>query len=283
MANIEQRTPEWEEMRRKKIGASDAPVLMNGIHFKKTPYKLWEEKIFGGHTISSPAIQRGNDLEPLALQEFCKQTGLFMAPDVVIHPKLDWMMASLDGIDLTGKAIVEIKCPGAIDHAIAKDGEIPEKYKAQLQHQLEVCQIEKGFYFSFDGKEGIIIEVYKDGEYIQKLLTVEEEFMNKVRSFTPPELTEWDHETREEVDFLHLTQAWEENETVFKAAECRRKELQELIKAKAGGQSIRCGNVQATKFYRQGTVNYKAIPELKDVDLNKYRKPPQECWRISTI
>ena len=40
--NIEltQNTPEWLEFRRKKIGASDAPIILE-VSTWKTPYQLW--------------------------------------------------------------------------------------------------------------------------------------------------------------------------------------------------------------------------------------------------
>ncbi len=46
-----------------------------------------------------------------------------MFPKVVLHPAHDWMMASLDGIDLDGNSIVEIKCPGQTDLEIGQTRE----------------------------------------------------------------------------------------------------------------------------------------------------------------
>ena len=101
--NIEliQNTHEWLEFRRKKIGASDAPVILE-VSPWKTPYQLWIEKTSGTPSITTHHQKRGLELEELARQTFEKKTGTIMFPKVVLHPSFDWMMASLDGIDIDG-------------------------------------------------------------------------------------------------------------------------------------------------------------------------------------
>jgi len=39
--------------------------------------------------------------------------------------------------------------------------------------------------------------------------------------------------------------------------------------------------VFVTKVQRKGTIDYSSIPELKGVDLEKYRKCSSEYWKIS--
>src|SRR5271170_1345030 len=126
MSLMIQNTPEWLEMRRNKIGASDAPIIMQ-VSPWKTPYQLWEEKLgIAKQKQISYEMQRGTNLEEIARQEFEKMTGLIIFPQVVQHPNFEWMIASLDGIDLAHENIVEIKCPGINDHQYALDGKIPE-------------------------------------------------------------------------------------------------------------------------------------------------------------
>ncbi len=52
-----QNTPEWHAFRRKRIGASDAPVIM-GISPWKTPYQLWIEKTSGIESSAAPQQKR---------------------------------------------------------------------------------------------------------------------------------------------------------------------------------------------------------------------------------
>src|SRR5271170_7079883 len=140
-----QNTPEWEEMRKTKVGASDAPVIMEVSPYK-TPYQLWQEKLSLATSKQNYAMQRGHEMEPMARAAFEELTGLMVTPMVKFHPLHAWMMASLDGVDVSGQNIAEIKCAGKEDHEIALSGQIPEKYFPQLQHQLEVCQLEMAYY-----------------------------------------------------------------------------------------------------------------------------------------
>lgn len=36
-------------------------------------------------------------------------------------------------------------------------------------------------------------------------------------------------------------------------------------------------------YLRLGNIEYKEIPELKAVNLEKYRKPPVICWRLKNL
>jgi len=36
-------------------------------------------------------------------------------------------------------------------------------------------------------------------------------------------------------------------------------------------------------YLRLGSVEYASIPELKAVNLEKYRKPPVICWRLKNL
>ena len=152
-----QNTPEWEEMRKNKIGGSDAPVIMEVSPYK-TPYELWEEKLdLRPSATPTYNMARGHILEDPARLEAEKMAGFLFFPQVKFHPTIPWMMASCDGIDPEEKHLVEIKSPGKEDHEIALSGQIPDKYFPQLQHQLEVCQLEMGYYFSFYEMKGVLV------------------------------------------------------------------------------------------------------------------------------
>lgn len=176
LVEILQNTTKWRSFKQTKIGASDAPVIMGDSPWK-TPRDLFEEKLgLRAPSITTSYMQRGIDLEPKARECFEKMTGIYVMPKTMVSDEIEWMMASLDGIDFEGENIVEIKCPGKKDHSTALKGEIPKKYKAQLQHQMKVCELEKMFYFSFDGEEGIVLEVERDDEYLEILIENERKF-----------------------------------------------------------------------------------------------------------
>lgn len=182
-----QGTLEWLELRRTKITATDAAVIMGESKWK-TKTQLYQEKINGvNREAPNQRMQRGLDLEPVARDLFTIKTGVRVYPKVVVK---DWAMASLDGIDYGQKILVEIKCPGYADHAIAVTGKIPNHYYPQLQHQMYVCDLEKMYYFSFDGIDGIIVEVMRDNKYIEKLISEEFKFYTCIRDRIPPEPSE---------------------------------------------------------------------------------------------
>lgn len=181
-----QGSQEWLEFRKDKIGASDAPVIM-GISPWKKPLKLWEEKVgLKDDKISSYVMRRGLEMEPLAREYFNSMLDLDMQPYVTINFNYPWMMASLDGYDAKNNLALEIKCPGKVDHDLALQGKIPEKYYAQLQHQMCVMDLNEIYYVSFDGLSGPILQVKRDQNYIDLLLEKEINFVNCIESFTPP-------------------------------------------------------------------------------------------------
>jgi putative phage-type endonuclease len=181
-----QGTQEWLTFRKSKITATDATVIM-GVSKYKDIKQLYIEK-----TTDIPwqkptkHMQRGNDLEPLARELFSIKTGILVEPVVIISKKHPWMMASLDGLS-TDNIIVEIKCPGNIDHNIALNGKVPKHYYPQIQHQMSVCDAEIAYYFSFDGIDGVDILVKRDDEYIEQMILEEKKFYKSINDRIMPE------------------------------------------------------------------------------------------------
>jgi|SRR6185437_463481 len=186
IVKIKQRTKSWLEFRRSHVCASDASIII-GSNPYKTIEKLYDEKIKCYEQPMTSYMQRGIDLEPIALREFEKETGLIMFPSVGVHDEFDWMAASFDGMTIEGDAIVEIKCPGKKDHAIAMQGEIPKHYFPQLQHQIHVSGLDFTYYYSFDGDKGIIIQVNRDQGFIDNLVAKEFEFWQSLATLNSPQ------------------------------------------------------------------------------------------------
>jgi len=164
-----------------------------GVSPWKSIEELYHEKILGLEMPSNPKMERGIELEEPARQLYTEMTGIQVKDKVVFHPFYNWMMASLDGMSVDNKRIMEIKVAGKVDHALAKKGKIPEKYYPQLQHQMEVCRelfgIDEMDYFSFNGKEGVIVNVKRDHVYIQGMIEKELEFWNCLKRGIAPKET----------------------------------------------------------------------------------------------
>lgn len=176
---LDQGSHEWISLRKSKITATDAPIIIGASKWKTRSQLLYEKLDPFFSTKVNDRMKRGIELEPIARNVFTVMTGIHVEPKVFVK---DWAMASLDGISEDGKVIVEIKCPGFSDHSLAKNGVVPRHYYPQLQHQLFVCDVYKAFYFSFDGKEGVAVEVLRDDDFIEKMVIEEEKFYNELQS-----------------------------------------------------------------------------------------------------
>lgn len=175
-------TTEGIIFRQNHIGASDAIIIMNMSPWRTCNELLEEKTGIIPPQAENHYMRRGKALEKEALRRFEQETGYLMSSQGIKHPTIEFMTASLDGLDIDDKAIVEIKCPGKKDHQCALDGEVPKKYKPQLQHQLEVTGFDKIFYFSYvDDSNFKILEVYRDEEYISKLIEAEKQFWNELQ------------------------------------------------------------------------------------------------------
>ena len=276
---LEQGTKEWLLYRRNKIGGSDAPSIQ-GIGFM-TPNQLYLNKLGLYEPQVTQRMSRGHELEGQA-RELCQDMlGMKLRPLCVEHDKRSWQAASLDGIDDQHSVIVEIKTGGESALDRAKNGVIPDYHMCQIQHQLEVTGLDRCVYFFFDGKNGYPIDVYRDTKYITQLNEAEERFWMNLQDFVPPALTGKDYETHETEARLKLAQEWLEINSQLTTLEKREKELREAMINEAGERNTVGGGVRILMSGRAGSIEYKAIPELKKVNLEEYRKPAVKFFRVT--
>lgn len=133
--NCDQGSHEWHQIRIGKITGTRLKKML-----AKDNLSLLDELIAEDETgltddddFVSEEMQRGIDLEPLAIQEYSNITG-----HEVDHPCLiqssEWpiLMMSPDGYIGTNGA-VEIKCPKTKNHIkYIRQGKIPNEYKEQI-------------------------------------------------------------------------------------------------------------------------------------------------------
>lgn len=280
MNHLIQQSPEWHNLRKSKIGASDAPAIME-VSPWKTPYQLWVEKLGLAEQKQTIWMKIGIEKEEEARQAFEKETGIIVFPEVVFSNEYDWMMASLDGIDIERKHIVEIKCAGKEDHECAMDGEIPEKYYPQLQHQMIVCNLDKAFYFSYSDNSYKVLEIYRDKEYNSLLIEKESMFFKCLEELNPPSLIDKDFIHRNDEIWKETANKWLEINSKMKSLEKEEKEIRDLLLKMADGRNIKGAGISISKVNRKGSVDYNSIPELKKINLNEYRKDNIISFKIS--
>ncbi len=278
---LEQGSPEWLSWRKTVITATDASIIM-GSNPWDTPFKCWQKKLgLIEEKKSNEAMERGKRLEPEARAKFIELHGIDVNPAVVESTEFDFLGASLDGITELGGTLVEIKCGGAKLHDMAARGEIPAYYQDQMQHQLLVTGADRCFYYSYNGTDGISIEVFPDPEYRAKFMPKAREFWKCVALNEPPALQDADYKDMSEngswKDLSARYQVVCENiKTLEEVKESYRKQLLALCE----DQSCLGGGIKVVKIPVKGRVDYDAIPELKGIDLDKYRKSATMTWKI---
>jgi len=278
LIDMEQGCPEWHSLRKTKITATDASVIMGESHWK-TRIQLYHEKLSNDPPMPpNERMQRGVDLEPIARDLFILKTGTIVKPAVVVR---DWAMASLDGISDDGKFVVEIKCPGKKDHDAALTGFIPSHYYAQLQHQMYVTDVQNMSYFSFDGVDGVSVHVKRDNKYIEKMIEEEKKFYDCLINKVPPEPSESDYIQRDDLDWVKCANSWKVVACKIKELEKEEEELRMQLIFLSGESNTKGEGISLCQVKRKGNIDYSKVPELKGLDLEIYRKPSSNSWRIT--
>jgi putative phage-type endonuclease len=273
---------DWKKWRSEGLGASDAPVVM-GVSPWRTRYQLWQEKCgFFVKDDSNWATRRGNDMEPKARAHYELLNNIAMPVAFVQNERYPFIRASLDGYNESVKTVLEIKCPGKADHDKAKEGKIPDKYWPQVQHQLLASNAEKCHYFSFDGEKGILVEVLPDKEYQAKLLKELIAFWALIVAKKPPEPSDKDFKKIKDPDLLELAANWKELDFHIKDLELRREAIRDKLIANMEHSHSQCGDIKISHVFRSGSIDYSKVPQLKDVDLEPYRKEGTLYWQFKT-
>jgi putative phage-type endonuclease len=281
--HLEQGSQDWIYFRKGKIGASMAPVIM-GVSPFQTKLQLWEEFIFDTEKPKTRAMTRGTELEEKARQWINKSLNREYKPVVLQSINNPEFIASLDGYyeDEDGKPqLLEIKCPGQEAHLLALEGKIPDYYYPQLQHQMDLAGVDEMLYVSFDGEDGKFIFCERDEHYCAELFAEELAFFASVISFRPPEPSD-----RDEVIINDPMAILEAEEYAILSAqldeiEKRMSEVKQRLIAHTTNSRSKIGNLKIQKVIRRGLVDYSKIPQLREINLDLYRKPPTDSWRIS--
>ena len=282
IVKLVQGTPAWHEHRKHYRNASETPAVL-GLSPWMTPFQLWQLKT--GRMppqATTAAMAHGTALEPLARQAYEGLTGDVMEPLVMVDGPYS---ASLDGITLGGKRVLEIKCPKSKESkmlADAKAGRIPEHVFWQIQTQLMVSGAELAHLYVFDGNGGILLELRRDVEAWATLRTGWDAFMACIAEDRPPALTDQD-------TVIRTDEVWQAAATTYarlkseadSMSECLDAAKQKLVALAAHHSESGCG-VTVTRFWKVGNVDYKKVPQLIGIDLEFYRAPSRQEVRVST-
>ncbi|MCO3773809.1 YqaJ viral recombinase family protein [Pseudomonas aeruginosa] len=202
-----QQTDDWFAQRLGKVTASKVKDIMakgrgGAPSATRQNYmmQLLCERLTGkreeGYT--NAAMQRGNDLEPIAraayeMYEDCEvvEVGL------ILHPSIDGFGASPDGVILldNGRRGLEIKCPNTAQHiAVIQSGKHDTQYEWQMLAQMACADLESVDFVSFDDRlpeelQYVCFRYHRDETRIREMEA-------EVMAFLE-ELAELEHQMRE--------------------------------------------------------------------------------------
>lgn len=283
-SDLHQGTEAWLAWRKNIITATDAAVILGKSPYC-TEFELHQRKLgLIPEQKINVAMLRGQADEPIARAMFIEQFGIEVEPACIeseIHPYLG---ASLDGISKCGKYIVEIKSNSKARHENVRLDIIPEDHIIQMQHQM-LCgdgEIEKGFYVSYNDGEILVRQVLPDLAWQQMYIPKAQAFFENLLFHEKPKLSNKDYVTLENLSPLDddLIKQYETYDNQIKQLTKLKQECKDKIIHFANGNSFETQNLKVLKKIIPGRIDYEAIPEIKHINLDEYRKPSTESWMI---
>ena len=163
------------------VGGSDATTIMDG------PPKDVQDRVLEKRGEKAPKnldgillVELGIVSEPTNRRKFFRETGrpVTIVKDRIVHPKIPWMAATLDGKTVThagDPAIFEAK----YNSGRASLDELVRRYYPQLQHYMEVTDLSWSVLSVIFG-DGTwkMAEIPRDWDYRDRLLEREKVFWN---------------------------------------------------------------------------------------------------------
>lgn len=276
--DVEQGSDIWKELRRNKITATDSGIIL-GLNPWVTPYQLFQRKLgLIEEQEVNDKMREGSLLEEEARKFYSEvYCGGYLKWKPIVAVK-DHLMASLDGYE--DSEILEIKC-GKKSYEDAINGIIAEYYIAQMQHQMYVCDCQDVIYFCYRSpSEHKTMTVQRDDAFIEKMIEAEKKFYDCLMSFIAPELTDRDYIIRNDPEFYVLADQYKETKCKREYLEKQEAALRDRLLQLSGDRPTKGSGLTISKSVRKGNIEYSAIPELKSINLDQYRKKNSEFWVI---
>lgn len=289
MNTIEQRSPEWRSQRVGKLTGSNIGAAL-GINPWKTPDDLIRQMVREYHGaesefVGNTATAWGTAHESLALLDYEMETGNTVQEcGFFVHPEFDWLGASPDGM-IGNLGLIEIKCPyGLRNVKKPKFKSLADQphYYAQVQMEMACTGLMSCHFYQWSPSGSQFELVYFNPQWFDANLPKLEAFYKRFLSEldNPAHLEEKHKEINTQQAKLLLDEYQDLTDSIDQATERKKEVFEELVKLAKGRNALIWGR-KLTQVERKGAVDYKAIPQLKGVDLEQYRKKPTSYWRLS--
>ena len=282
---------EWLEDRKENpsIGASQSAAIL-GLSPWATPFDVWHELVNGFEPKEENLTFRlGRELEPIIRTLFMEETGLKVINDnkIRISSTYPYITTNLDGF-VTGERVpVEYKTT-----AMPWDGEIPDQYFVQLQHQMYVTQTQHCYFaiLCLGFKKELIVQKYeRDNDFIDSMVSELVRFWEEyVETKEPPPLVSI-NDARKLYFNEELDSVLNADDEVYKIAktlqhyENEKKRLDDNIsKSKLQLMTV-LENKQELHYNGTTLVTWKKTKPREYFDKNKFKKDnPEEYLKYTS-
>lgn len=185
---------EFRALRKGKIGGSDIGAIA-GLLSYRSPLQVWmqfTEKL--PPVEENRAMRLGRAKEQLVASEFEIETGLKTKPvgEIWQHETIEWAIATPDFWVEYGKLLETKTC--AARNFKYFESSAPESATVQLIWQMGIGNITEGYIACLSGDNDFVqYPVNYNANMFDGLLSIADQFMQCVRSDTPPELVGGDY------------------------------------------------------------------------------------------
>jgi predicted phage-related endonuclease len=162
MDNVQQGSERWFAMRRGRPTASNFSRILTAkkVELAAARWAYMDELIAECYWPELNKWEgnfwtdRGEELEPIAREDFSKRTGMTVKQvgfitrdDGIVGCSPDGLIVDADGNWLSG---LEMKCPAPKTHVrYVREGELPDDYKAQVHGSMAVTGLDTWHFFSY--------------------------------------------------------------------------------------------------------------------------------------
>ena len=169
ISTVEMNHDEWLKRRFDSIGASESGSIL-GLNPYKTAVDVYYEKVDRVTDFTDNLNMRlGRELEPIIKKLFEEDTGFKVRNDhkIRVDKEHNFLTTNLDGMIVGENAPVEYKALGRWD------GEIPNYYYSQVQHQLMITGSEYAYF--------VVLVLSAQKSFIKQKIERNDEFIGLMR------------------------------------------------------------------------------------------------------
>lgn len=212
----------------------------------------------------------GHAVEKAGREWAISNLGIEITPLVVRSNELRCLLASLDGADEKKGIGFEAKYMGRDALADVKRGVLKPHHEYQVQAQLLATGFDRFIYFAMDPDgEAAVMDITPNPEIQARLKSGIAVFWDNLKAGILPEPCNRDIIEVNDPQLSMLA----ELDAKLSAIKKEYDSLEEVVLARyADKPRVQGAGVTITQSYRKGNVDYSKVPQLKGVDLDRFRK-----------